>query len=227
MKNRRFGAPVGIFFAIVAVLVPFKLTLVQILVNCAIITLCGLFLLMLQLGGKFWGTLLNQKILIFGLLFTALSIITVHETYQRRLTNRNLYNYDQSTHPIGRAWQALEELPKGSVIAQFGYNKSLYYPPFGRELQFIPLSLLTDGTLYTPLHQRWSENPDQSRWWHWRELSSMNTLENTLIEQEVDYLLIARCNQGKWLSFQQVLNNSERMRSIYNDEYSCIWKIRH
>jgi hypothetical protein len=171
------------------------------------------------------------KSLLRLLVPAAFTLVALWMPFKQRLTDSRLWEFENSTRPIGAAWRALESLPKGARIAWFGPFQ--YYPLYGRHLQHVPVALFPDGAPYQPLHIQWRNDPTAVEWWPSRgEREPVPLLEN-LRKAKIEFVFVSRYNNFNWdypltdcwPRQQHVLLRSHEADKVFDDGYSVIWRL--
>jgi hypothetical protein len=167
-----------------------------------------------------------------GLFFTMMVFLALWFPFKQQRTDANIFEIEGRDRPIGAAWRALRELPDGARVATFGPFQ--YYPIYGRCLRLTPVPVEPDGSPFRPLHVRWSEAPQQTRWWPDRSKPQLTSLLSNLLNNKVEYVLVSRYNNynwdysitDEWPCQQEELVHSGQAEAVYNDGYSVIWKLK-
>jgi len=95
-------------------------------------------------------------------LLTILILLTILAPHSHKLNSTKIYSFLYAKkYPLGDTWHALNNIPYGSKVSGFGAGCFLYYPMFGRELQYVPIF---PGRVY--LYKEWHIN-GTSRWSNW------------------------------------------------------------
>jgi len=162
-----------------------------------------------------------------AILPAALVVMAILTPYKQQLTDANIHNYGSIEHPIGRVWQAIENIPDGSSVAFFGPKTYQYYPIFGRKFQQIPHPVNGKGLPVRPVHENFRQKPSR-RWWGPTGKTGkvdLSELVDNLIAGGVDYVLVTHRRGHEWPPQREALANSEYVQLIYDDGYSVIWRI--
>jgi hypothetical protein len=166
-------------------------------------------------------------------LAAAVVALTLWTPGKARWTAENLYSFQaRARHEPTPTWSALEWLPPASRVASFSFDPSshaLYYPLFGRSLQFRVVPIDHEGRRLQPLHH--DRASSRAWWWEFEAQQSApsNLLEN-LRASGVDYLFISRWSgkaiRAGWPPARRVLEERAPERRIYGDDHSEIWDVR-
>jgi hypothetical protein len=151
--------------------------------------------------------------------------------YQKKLTDRKIFDHGKHDFPIGLAWSALEQLPAGSSVTTYGTCSEGRYPCFGRRLHLKPVITEQDGVRRKPLYVYWKTMPEKAIFKKSRRMdeeipeSQLARLVDNLITGGIEYVLVSKWRTGQWPVQQPVLAASERAKKIYDDGYSVIWHL--
>ena len=162
--------------------------------------------------------------MLWTFLPAVLAALTLCMPYQQKKTDQRIFNYYPGRS--GKIWQGIETLPDGARLAYFGPSSFEYYPLFGRRLQFVPCKVNSEGLPYVPLHHRWRTDPENISWWGKKHTKpAFEDLMTNLANADVDYVLIARPQKGKWPRQQTILEESQRTQRVSGNEHFTVWKI--
>jgi hypothetical protein len=203
------------------------------LINIAVLA-AGL--LTTWIGGQLFSKLGPPQITLFSaIVFFAATMIGLMPGYQRQqhLTDRNLYyagsgrTLDSFKGPLGVyrfGIGRLDSIPDGSVITSFGLGPR-YYGLFGRDYQYVPKTVDAEGVGYVPLHLRWKNDPENTKWWAKTSIENVDKLVENLKQSGVEYVFVHR-KRREWPIQNTILSESQHANKIHGDDQVIIWELR-
>jgi len=132
---------------------------------------------------------------------------------------------DRVMRTVIRAWNVLDEVPKGARIAWFStFEGYKYYRAFGRKLIYVPVPVGEDGSRTQFMHEYWRKY--KPTWWE--ELpspESPNGLMHNLRERHVTHVLIMRRHAGPWPGPRAILIKAKGVHAIKKQENVTLFAI--
>jgi hypothetical protein len=165
--------------------------------------------------------LLPRRVLFFPLPLLLLLLVALWSPYKQRMTDSILAAYGDSLRPVGRGWQALQQLPSGSRVTWFGPSTYQYYPMFGRRLQLVPVALDEDGSVLPPLHRA----PAAAWWADSVAAPNADAFRANLRRAKVDFVFVSKWSQDAYPVQQAQLASWSEAHAVYDDSYSTVWAL--
>jgi hypothetical protein len=209
------------------------LAVVCVLSACAQTLIALPSLLTFAVGASFWRRFshvlaartvhLGTKV---GAGLMALSVAAMVVPFHERHLAEVVRKVGDKGQPIGKAWSAIENLPKGARIAWFGPTSYWYYPLYGRRYRLVLRPVTRNGAPLRHLHERWRDNSEKIIASAGDKGVGFDNLLDNLIRSGVDYVFVTKWRGEKWPPQQAVLAASDRADAVYDDGYSSIWHVK-
>ncbi len=155
-----------------------------------------------------------------------------HEPQRQRATDKRLLGFFGLGEQQGPAWEAIDRLPDGARITWFHHEPDInYYALFGRRGQHHPVPTTLDGLAVERTHVAWLTGVQRRSWYEQDPLTETALREHLLSNLEklrVEYVLTTKftfSGDGDWPAQHRVIAGSGRAESVFQDDYSAIWRL--